>query len=228
MPDYVFDLGSRPALPILGSDKLFAVRRIYCVGRNYLDHIKEMGNDERAKPFFFQKPSDAIVPKGGKVPYPPLTQNFHYEVEFVLAIGKEAFEVTPEAADQYVYGVALGIDLTRRDVQLQARDEGRPWEIGKAFDHAAPCSPIKPLSGASVPKSGAIELKVNGETKQKGDIAQMIWNGVEIVSQLSRGYRLMPGDLIFTGTPAGVGPLQRGDKIDASLQDIGTLWVEIV
>ena len=228
MPDYVFDLGPRPALPVVGTDKLFAVRRIYCVGRNYLDHIKEMGNDERENPFFFQKPSDAIVPKGGKVPYPPLTKNFHHEVEYVLAIGKEAFEVTPEAADQYVYGVAVGIDLTRRDLQFEARDAKRPWEVGKAFDHAAPCSVLKPLNGAAVPKTGTIELKVNGATKQKGDIAQMIWNGVEIVAQLSRGYRLMPGDLIFTGTPAGVGPLQRGDKIDASLQDIGTLSVEII
>ena len=228
MPDYVFDLGARPALPVLGSDKLFAVRRIYCVGRNYLDHIKEMGNDERDPPFFFQKPTDAIVPKGGKIPYPPLTKNFHHEVEYVLAIGHEAFEVAPEAASACVYGVAVGIDLTRRDLQFEARDAKRPWEIGKAFDHAAPCSPLKPLNGGPVPAKGAIELAVNGVTKQKADIELMIWNAVEVIAQLSRGYRLMPGDLIFTGTPAGVGPLERGDKVDASLEGVGSVSIEIV
>ena len=228
MPDYVFDLGARPALPVLGSDKLFAVRRIYCVGRNYLDHIKEMGNDERDPPFFFQKPTDAIVPKGGKIPYPPLTKNFHHEVEYVLAIGHEAFEVAPEAASTCVYGVAVGIDLTRRDLQFEARDAKRPWEIGKAFDHAAPCSPLKPLNGGPVPAKGAIELAVNGVTKQKADIELMIWNAVEVIAQLSRGYRLMPGDLIFTGTPAGVGPLVRGDKVDASLEGVGSVSIEIV
>ncbi len=228
MPDYVFDLGARPALPVLGTDKLFAVRRIYCVGRNYLDHIKEMGNDDRDPPFFFQKPTDAIVPMGGKIPYPPLTKNFHHEVEYVLAIGREAFEVAPDAASGCVYGVAVGIDLTRRDLQFEARDAKRPWEIGKAFDHAAPCSPLKPLSGGPVPAKGTIELAVNGATKQKSDIELMIWNAVEVVSQLSRGYRLMPGDLIFTGTPAGVGPLVRGDKVDASLEGVGSVSIEIV
>ena len=228
MPDYVFDLGARPALPVLGSDKLFAVRRIYCVGRNYLDHIKEMGNDERDPPFFFQKPTDAIVPNGGKIPYPPLTKNFHHEVEYVLAIGHEAFEVAPEAASTCVYGVAVGIDLTRRDLQFEARDAKRPWEIGKAFDHAAPCSPLKPLNGGPVPAKGAIELAVNGVTKQKADIELMIWNAVEVIAQLSRGYRLMPGDLIFTGTSAGVGPLERGDKVDASLEGVGSVSIEIV
>ena len=228
MPDYVFDLGARPALPVLGTDKLFAVRRIYCVGRNYLDHIKEMGNDDRDPPFFFQKPTDAIVPMGGKIPYPPLTKNFHHEVEYVLAIGREGFEVAPDAASGCVYGVAVGIDLTRRDLQFEARDAKRPWEIGKAFDHAAPCSPLKPLSGGPVPAKGTIELAVNGATKQKSDIELMIWNAVEVVSQLSRGYRLMPGDLIFTGTPAGVGPLVRGDKVDASLEGVGSVSIEIV
>lgn len=228
MPDYVFDLGARPALPVLGTDKLFAVRRIYCVGRNYLDHIKEMGNDDRDPPFFFQKPTDAIVPMGGKIPYPPLTKNFHHEVEYVLAMGREGFEVSPDAANGCVYGVAVGIDLTRRDLQFEARDAKRPWEIGKAFDHAAPCSPLKPLNGGPMPAKSTIELAVNGATKQKSDIELMIWNAVEVVSQLSRGYRLMPGDLIFTGTPAGVGPLVRGDKVDASLEGVGSVSIEIV
>jgi fumarylpyruvate hydrolase len=227
--DYVFELGPRPALPIQGTDKLFPIRRVYCVGRNYADHIVEMGNDpNREKPFFFQKPTDAIVPEGGKVPYPPLTKNLHHEVEYVLAIGKEGFEVAPGDAASHVYGVALGIDLTRRDLQFEARDAKRPWEVGKAFDHAGPCSAIKPLNGGAIPKSAKIRLSVNGTVKQNGDIGQMIWNADEVVAQLSLGYRLMPGDLIFTGTPAGVGPLQRGDKIDASLEGIAELHVEIV
>ena len=229
MPDYVFEPGPRPTIPVQGTDKLFPVRRVYCVGRNYLDHIVEMGNDpNREEPFFFQKPSDAIVPLGGKVPYPPLTKNFHHEVEYVLAIGKEGFEIPVADAGSHVFGVALGVDLTRRDLQFEARDAGRPWEVGKAFDHGAPCSAIKPLNGGPIPKSGAIKLSVNGDVKQDGDIRMMIWNADEVVAQLSRSYHLMPGDVIFTGTPAGVGPLQRGDKIDASLEGIADLHVEIV
>lgn len=229
MPEYAFDPGPRPALPIQGSDRLFPIRRVYCVGRNYADHVVEMGNNpDRDKPFFFQKPSDAVVPLGGKIPYPPLTKNFHHEVEYVLAIGKEGFEIPVSDAGSHVFGVALGIDLTRRDLQFEARDKGHPWEVGKAFDKAGPCSAIKPLNGATVPKSGAIKLAVNGAVKQNGDLGQMIWNADEVVAQLSLGYRLMPGDVIFTGTPAGVGPLERGDRIEASLENIATLGVEIV
>lgn len=186
------------------------------------------GNPERETPFFFQKPADAIVPNGGRVAYPPLTENLQHEVEFVIAIGKQGFNIPVKDAGKYVYGVALGIDLTRRDRQFEARDSKRPWEIGKSFDMSAPCSAIKPLDGAPLPTSGRIELCVNDQVRQQGDLGQMIWNADEIICQLSRGYQLKPGDLIFTGTPAGVGAIVRGDRIVASLEGLEKLTVDIV
>lgn len=215
--------------PIAGGGR-FPVRRIYCVGRNYLEHIREMGGDERDPPFFFQKPADAIVEAGvehgAAVAYPPITQDFQYEVELVLAIGTGGRDIAEADAADHVFGTAVGIDLTRRDVQVAARKAGRPWEIGKAFDHSAPIAPIQPLTGA-LPATGTIELRVNGDTRQNGDLAQLIWNCAEVIAQLSRQYRLEPGDLIYTGTPAGVGPVRVGDRIDASVAGLPPLAITI-
>lgn len=214
-------------VPVKGSSRHVPVRRIYCVGRNYAEHIREMGGDEREPPFFFQKPTDSVVLEGAKVPYPSCTNDFQHEVELVLCIGKEGSTIAVERAAAYVFGVGVGIDLTRRDVQVQARKSGRPWEIGKAFDNSAPCSAITPLTTGKLPSSGRIELRVNGETRQQGDLAQMIWSCAEVVSKLSEQYRLLPGDLIYTGTPAGVGPLQRGDVVTASVEGVDTLEIRI-
>ncbi len=227
MADYVFSPPPVVGVPVQGSEALFPVRRIYCVGRNYLDHVREMGGDERDPPFFFQKPTDAIVVSGTSVPYPPFTRDFQYEIELVLAIGTGGANIQAEDAAAHVYGLAVGIDLTRRDVQITARKAGKPWEIGKAFDHSAPITPITPLRGA-LPTSGAITLAVNGETKQSGDLAEMVWNCAEIVAQLSAQYRLESGDLIYTGTPAGVGPLVPGDRVTGSIAGVGDILVDIV
>ena len=225
MPACILTPLPTPSVPVQGGGA-FPVRRIYCVGRNYAEHIREMGGDEREPPFFFQKPGDAIVHDGATVPYPPFTTDFQHEVELVLAIGRAGADIAREQAAGHVFGVAVGIDLTRRDVQVAARKTGRPWEVGKSFDHSAPCGPIVPLEGA-LPARGRIELQVNGELRQSGDLAQMIWPADEIVAQLSRQYRLMPGDLIYTGTPAGIGPLQRGDEMVARVEGVGVLRVRV-
>jgi fumarylpyruvate hydrolase len=204
----------------------FPVRRIYCVGRNYLEHIREMGGDEREQPFFFQKPTDAVVESGATIAYPQITEDFQHEIELVLAIGKGGVDIAIKAAHDHVYGLAVGIDLTRRDVQVAARKAGRPWEIGKAFDHSAPISAIVPLNG-ELPTSGAISLSVNGDIRQNGDLAQLIWSCAEIVANLSTQYELAPGDLIFTGTPAGVAPVVRGDKIVGSIAGLPQLDISI-
>lgn len=214
-------------VPVFGQLNVFAVRRIYCVGRNYVDHIREMGGDEREPPFFFQKPTDSIILDGGSIAYPSMTNDFQYEVELVLAIGVGGVNISQEKAVEHVYGVAVGIDLTRRDVQVVARKSGRPWEIGKSFDHSAPCGAIHPLMGKPLPRSGCIELKVNQNPKQRADLGQMIWSADEIVSKLSEQYRLECGDLIYTGTPAGVGPLLPGDRIHAHIDAIGDLKISI-
>lgn len=218
-----------PALvtvPVHHTNGGFPVRRIYCVGRNYADHIREMGGDERDPPFFFQKPTDSIELNGARIPYPTLTQDFQYEVELVLAISREGANISTTDAAAYVFGVAVGIDLTRRDVQVMARKTGRPWEIGKSFDRSAPCGDLVPLTGA-LPSKGRIELTVNGESRQRGDLSQMIWSSAEIISELSKQYRLYPGDLIFTGTPAGVGPLQAGDCVHAEVEGLPSLDISV-
>lgn len=214
-------------VPLRGTDELFPVRRIYCVGRNYLDHIREMGGNERELPFFFQKPADAIVLDGACVPYPSLTEDFHHELELVLAVGLQGRNIKVEDAFRHVCAVGVGIDLTRRDLQLQARKTGRPWEIGKSFDHSAVCGDLLPSKGKALPHRGHISLSVNGQLRQSGDLEQLIWNCDEIVSQLSRQYLLMPGDLVYTGTPAGVGPLNPGDEVVAQVQDIGHVRISI-
>jgi len=215
-------------LDIVGSDQRFQVRRVYCVGRNYLAHIREMGEgDERDPPFFFQKPADAIV-TDGRVPYPTFTEDFQFEFELVVAIGSEAVSVSPDTALNHVFGYAAGLDMTRRDRQRECNKRGLPWELGKSFDHSAPCGPIHPVAQVGHLRSGTLSLALNGTVRQDSLLEKMIWNVHEIVSELSRQYRLLPGDLIFTGTPEGVGAVQRGDRLTGRIEGLAPLQVEIV
>jgi fumarylpyruvate hydrolase len=214
-------------VPVAGGG-FFPVRRIYCVGRNYLDHIREMKEaDEREPPFFFQKPRDAAVPDGARVPYPPFTSDFQFEVELVVAIGRDGRNIPAADANKYIWGYAVGIDLTRRDRQRDARDLRLPWEVGKSFDASAPCGPIVPTSDHSRFKNCAITLSVNGVERQRGNIDQMIWSVPEIIAQLSKQVRLEAGDLIYTGTPAGVGPVVPGDVIAARIDGLPSLNLAI-
>lgn len=229
MTEYVFPPEQPVSLPVRGTAARFPVRRIYCVGRNYAEHIKEMGGDpERERPFFFQKPTDSIIEDGGQVPYPTFTEDFQHEVELLLAIGEGGTNITVENALKHVYAVGVAVDLTRRDVQVEARKTGRPWEIGKSFDHSAPCSELVSVEPGTVPIAGPIELKVNGETRQYGDLKQMVWSSAEIVHHLSGQYELRPGDLIMTGTPAGVGRIERGDRVEAAIHGIASVAISIV
>jgi fumarylpyruvate hydrolase len=228
MTEFVFTPPAPVAVPVIGSDAMFPVRRIYCVGRNYAEHIREFGGDERQPPFFFQKPTDSIVLDGTRIPYPPITTDFQHEVELVLAIGRAGENISKDSASVYVFGQAAGIDLTRRDVQVEARKAGRPWEIGKSFDKSAPIGPLHHINGNTLLDRGAISLRVNDELRQEADLSQMIWNSAEIISQLSKQYRLELGDLIYTGTPAGVGPLKAGDVVVATVAELSPLTVTIV
>ena len=216
-----------PSLPVAGSADRFPVRRIYCIGRNYAAHAREMGADEREPPFFFLKPADAIVQDGAAIPYPPATENLHYEGELVVALGKGGRNIPVEDANDYVFGYAVGIDLTRRDVQDMAKQMRRPWDMGKAFDRSAPCSEIQPAASIGHPADGAIWLKVNGAEKQSGDLADMIWNVPESIAYLSGLVELAPGDLIMTGTPSGVGAVIAGDAIEVHVDGVGDLNVSI-
>ena len=214
-------------VPILGTAEPFPVRRVYCVGRNYLEHIREMKeSDERDPPFFFQKPTDSVV-TDGIVPYPTHTSDFQYEVELVVAIGVPAQAVSVSQAHNVVFGYAVGLDMTRRDRQREAAKKGLAWEIGKSFDFSAPCGPIHPTSRVGHVEAGPIELHVGSEVHQKSLLEKMIWNVPEIISHLSHQYRLMPGDLIFTGTPAGVGPVVPGDTLMATIGGLSPLMVRI-
>jgi fumarylpyruvate hydrolase len=224
---YVIDPPPQPALAIAGTDKLFPVRRIWCVGRNYLEHAREMGQDEREPPFFFAKPADAVVRDGATVPYPPLTKDLHHEVELVVALKGHGRSVKAAQALDLVYGYALGIDLTRRDLQIAAREIKRPWEIGKAFDASAPCGALAPATAIGHPKAGRITLKCNGTVRQNSDLSQLIWNVPEIITKLSEMVALAPGDIIMTGTPAGVGPVVAGDRLDGEIEGVGTISVTI-
>jgi fumarylpyruvate hydrolase len=224
----VFDLRPLPTAIISKSEKRFPVGRIFCVGRNYAAHAREMGSDpDREAPFFFSKFPQALVPGGGTIPYPPVTANFHYEAELVIAIGKEGAALAVKDALAIVFGYAVGLDMTRRDLQFEARDKGRPWDTGKNFAFAAPLAPIRPVEGNGHAEKGAITLTVNGETKQKGELTDLIWSCAEVISQLSHLERLCPGDLIFTGTPAGVGPVKPGDVIEAKIDGLDPLKVAI-
>ncbi len=202
-----------PSLAIADSAIRFPIRRIFCVGRNYAAHIREMGNDERDPPFFFTKPADAIVDSGETVPYPPQTQDLHHEVELVVLIGTGGADIAPEAVMQHVWGAAVGVDLTRRDLQAEAKKMGRPWDMAKGFDASAPIGPARPLADIPSLTKGRIQVAVNGETRQDGDLAEMIWPVTDHVAYLSALVRLEPGDVIMTGTPAGVSALVPGDTV---------------
>ena len=213
---------------IAGSGDLFPVARVYCVGRNYAEHTKEMGGDPtREAPFFFIKDADAVVPDGSTIAYPPLTKNFHYELELVVAIGKEGYQVPAAKANDIIWGYGVGLDMTRRDLQNEAKKTGRPWCVGKNFPEGAPLAPLQPASKIGHPSTGTIELKVNGVTKQKADLKDLIWNVGEIVEHLSAAYRLRPGDLIFTGTPAGVGPVVTGDVMTGAIDGVGAITIKV-
>jgi fumarylpyruvate hydrolase len=224
---YVISPPPAPALPVAGTSKLFPVRRVWCVGRNYLEHIREMGNDEREPPFFFAKPSDALVRDGSTIPYPPLTKDFHFEVELVVALKSGGRNIPVEKANDHIYGYGVGIDLTRRDLQIASRNIKQPWEIGKFFDNSAPCSALRPASEIGHPAKGKITLKVNGQPRQEGDLSQMIWNVPETISKLSEMVELAAGDVIFTGTPSGVGPVVEGEKMECEIENVGRLTITI-
>jgi fumarylpyruvate hydrolase len=218
--DYVIPAPPVTTVPVSGSAAGWPVRRVICVGRNYADHAREMGSDpDREPPFFFGKPTDAVVPAEGTIAYPPLTDDFQYEIELVVAIGGHAADIAPDDALGVVFGYAVGVDLTRRDRQTEAKKQGRPWEWGKSFDASAPVTAIHPHAGAL--ESGTIWLSVNGESRQRGDIADLIWSVPEIVAYASQSMSLQPGDLIFTGTPAGVGALNPGDVVTGGVDGIG-------
>ena len=224
---YVITPPPQPALAIAGSADTFPVRRIWCVGRNYLEHIKEMGQDEREPPFFFAKPADAIVPDGGTVPYPSLTKDMHHEVELVVALKSGGRNIPVDKALDCVWGYGVGIDLTRRDLQIASRDIKRPWEVGKAFDASAPCGPLVSATKIGHPKKGKITLKCNGKVRQDGDLEQMIWNVPEIISKLSEMVALEAGDIIMTGTPSGVAATVAGDTLECECAGIPKLTVKI-
>jgi fumarylpyruvate hydrolase len=225
---YVFSPLAIPAVPIQGVTSLFAVHRIYCVGRNYAEHAREMGGDPtREPPFFFSKPADAIVLNNSSVPYPPRTQNFHHEVELVVAIGKGGRNIVATDALDHIFGYAVGNDLTRRDLQKNAKDAGKPWDISKGFDRSAPIASIRPIGSGGHVTNAAIWLKVNGALKQQANVADLTWTVPEIIAELSTYYELQPGDLIFTGTPAGVSALKKGDRVEAGIDGLETLVTTI-
>ena len=226
--DNVFDLPVSPSIAIDGSGRRFPVGRIFCVGRNYADHAREMGSDpDREPPFFFYKFAQALVPGGGTIPYPPATGDYHYEAELVVAIGREGAAVTQERALDLVYGYAAGLDMTRRDLQAQAKAKGRPWDTAKNFAFAAPVGALRPVADGGHVAAGAITLTLNGEVRQRGDIRDMIWNVAEVIAHLSALERLLPGDLVYTGTPAGVGAVRSGDRLAVSIAGLAALEVEI-
>lgn len=224
---YAIPLWDIPTVPVTGSDAAFPVRRIYCIGRNYAAHAREMGSDLREPPFFFLKPADAVVPGDSTIAYPPKTENYHYEGELVVAIGTGGADIALEKANDHIFGYGVGLDMTRRDLQFAAREKGRPWDMGKGFDQSAPCSALVPASKIGHPATGDIWLKVNGETKQTGDISDMIWNVPESISYLSGLVTLQAGDLLYTGTPEGVGPVVAGDVIEVHVDGVADLRVTI-
>ncbi|WP_409149124.1 fumarylacetoacetate hydrolase family protein [Pseudoxanthobacter sp. M-2] len=215
-------------LPVVGSDLGFPVRRVYCVGRNYVAHIREMGGDEaRDPPVFFQKPADSIVHDGATIPYPSLSQNYHHELELVVALKSGGRDIPADKALDHVYGYGIGLDMTRRDLQKRLSDAGLPWEDSKSFDHSCPCGPLHPVEEVGHVSSGAIRLTVNGETRQDSDVSLLIWKIPEIIANLSQAYELFPGDIILTGTPHGVGPVQAGDVLVGTIDKLGSLTVRI-
>lgn len=225
---YVFTPPAQASLAVAGTSDRFPVRRIFCVGRNYAAHAREMGKDpDREAPFFFTKPADAALDTPCTVPYPPLTEDLHYEIELVIAIGKGGSNVSENDVMEHVWGASVGVDLTRRDLQAEAKEAGRPWDWAKAFDKSAPIAPIVPISDVTSVEQGRIWLAVNGETRQDADLSDLIWSVREHVSILSQAMELAPGDIIMTGTPAGVGAVSPGDVITGGVDGIGTLEVTI-
>ncbi|MDP1629969.1 MAG: fumarylacetoacetate hydrolase family protein [Caulobacter sp.] len=216
MSPFAVPIRPQPTVPVAGSDRLFPVRRILCVGRNYAAHRREMGGDDRDPPFFFSKPADAILPPGMDAPYPTATRDLHHEIELVAAIGEGG----------RLFGFAVGVDLTRRDLQAAFKAKGQPWDAAKGFDASAPISAIRPFDG-TIPQ-GRISLSVNGEARQDGAVADMIWSVEEILVEAGKLWALEPGDLIYTGTPEGVGPLVRGDRVDGAIEGVGALSFKVV
>lgn len=220
---FVFEAEPQPAVPVAGSEQSFPVRRIYCVGQNYGEHVREMGGDpKKSSPVFFSKPANAIVTGNRDVNYPSGTSNLHYEAELVVALGSGGSSITAEAAKECIFGYAIGIDFTRRDLQAAAKAGGKPWDAAKGFDQSAPISAINKV-GASHPESGRIWLAVNDEIRQDADLSDMIWSVTEIIAELSRLFELKAGDLIFTGTPSGVSAVVAGDRIKAGIDNIGEI-----
>jgi len=225
--EFLFPPPQVVSIPVAGSGTRFPVNRIYCVGRNYLAHIKEMNQDEREPPFFFQKPRDALVSSGASIAYPGATSDFQYEVELVLAIGTPGSDIPVEKAAEHIVGLAVGIDLTRRDLQVAARNSGRPWESGKSFDRSAVIGSVHLIGPEAIPEHGEIILDVDGERRQQGDVSELIWKPAEIVSKLSELFALQAGDLIYTGTPAGVGPVLPGEAMVARITGLDDVWIKV-
>ena len=226
----IFEAKPPMTVAIANSDARYPVNRVFCVGRNYLAHASEMGvtvDKATQEPFYFMKDPSNVIASGSTVSYPPMSSNYHYEMEFVVAIGKSGFEVAEADADELIYGYACGLDMTRRDLQLKAREAGRPWDLGKNFEKSAVISPIVTRETVGTINEGAIELRVDGTTKQSSDLNLLIWNVREIIAHLSKFYHLEPGDLIYTGTPEGVGPVVAGEKIEGSIANVGTIELKI-
>ena len=228
MADYAISPPAITALPIAGSDMLFPIRRVYCIGRNYAAHAVEMGHDpDREPPFFFQKNANALD-TSGRFPYPPLTNDVHHEVEMLVALGSGGWNIAEADALSHVFGYGIALDMTRRDLQGEAKKMGRPWEIGKSFEHSAPAGPVHRVSDVGHLAEGRIALSVNGEERQSGDLNQMIWKVPEMIAFLSAHYELAAGDVILSGTPAGVGSVEKGDTLEADIEGLGQLTVEVV
>ncbi|WP_127754180.1 fumarylacetoacetate hydrolase family protein [Devosia sp. 1566] len=226
MTEFVFSPPAPVGLPV-DDGRMFPVRRIFCVGRNYAEHAREMGNDAREAPFFFCKPADAVVTDSSAVPYPPQTSDLHHEIELVVAIGTGGVDIPESQALDHVFGYAAGLDMTRRDLQAVAKKAGRPWDMAKGFDQSAPIGTIVPVDRIGHPGTGAITLSVNGVERQRGDLGDQLWGVAETIAYLSGLVRLEPGDLIMTGTPAGVGAVQRGDQLVGTIEGVGTIATTI-
>lgn len=223
--DFVITPPPQAFVPVIDGDP-FPVRRIYCVGRNYAAHTREMGHDpDREPPFFFMKPADALTEDGSTIPYPPATADLHHEIELVVALGKGGANIPKEKALECVFGYTVGLDMTRRDLQSDAKERGRPWDTGKGFDHSAPIGALRSATGIGHPTNARISLSVNGDNRQDGNINQMIWNVPETIAYLSGLFELQPGDIIFTGTPHGVAAVEPGDRLECSIEGIATLTI---
>ena len=230
--EYTFTPPAQAAVPVAGSTQMFPVHRVYCVGRNYVEHAKEMGHSGREAPFFFIKPADALLPVAagatGEMAYPGMTSDLHHEIELVVAIGKGGRDIAAADAGKHIWGYAVGLDMTRRDLQAEAKKLGRPWDTGKGFDQSAPIAPLHPVSETGLLEKGNIRLDVNGAARQNSDISKLIWNVAETIEHLSRYFELKPGDLIFSGTPEGVAAVQKGDVLEGAIDGLTPLRVKVV